>query len=290
MTSSRRALLRRWLLAGGTLTGGTAAVAAYGKAQALQPRVEEVTVSLPTLPLAFDGLRAVVLGDLHVCPSFPAGNLTPALALAQAAHPDLLLLVGDYICDREGDYATDMAACVQALEPLARSTTLGGFAAFGNHDFPAPPQDPPRALWSAAGITPLLDESVALSQEREQLWLVGLRSAISRPTNPKAVLSALPQDDTPRILLWHEPDRASFAADAGASLMLSGHTHGGQLVLPGVGPLRLPDEGKRYPGGLTYVERMPLYTTRGVGVLPPRMRLNCPPEVTVLTLRRQKAP
>ncbi|MBB6049642.1 metallophosphoesterase [Armatimonas rosea] len=290
MTSSRRALLRRWLLTGSTLAGSTAAVAAHGRAQALQPVVEEVTVSLPSLPFAFDGLRAVVLGDLHVCPSFPASQLAPALALAQAAKPDLVLLVGDYICDREGDYATDMAACVQALEPLARSARWGAFAAFGNHDFPAPPDDPPRALWRRAGITPLLDESVALARENDFLWLVGLRSVISRPTNVQGVLGALPQDDTPRILLWHEPDRASFAAEAGASLMLSGHTHGGQLVLPGVGPLRLPDEGKRYPAGLTYVEGMPLYTTRGVGVLPPRVRLNCPPEVTVLTLRRQKAP
>ena len=286
MASSRRALLRRWFLTGSTLAGSTAAVAAQARAQALQPVVEEVTISLPTLPRAFDGLRAVVLGDLHVCPSFPSSQLAPALALAQAAKPDLVLLVGDYICDREGDYATDMAACVRALEPLARSARWGAFAAFGNHDFPAPPDDPPCALWRRGGIKPLLDESVALTNEKESLWLVGLRSAISRPTNVQAVLGALPQDNLPRILLWHEPDRASFAADAGASLMLSGHTHGGQLVLPGVGPLRLPDEGKRYPAGLTYVEGMPLYTTRGVGVLPPRIRLNCPPEVTVLTLRR----
>ncbi|WP_309707765.1 metallophosphoesterase, partial [Armatimonas sp.] len=120
---------------------------------------------LPDLPLAFDGLRTVVLGDLHVCPSFPAENLAPALALAKAAKPDLLLLVGDYICDREGDYNADMAACVKALEPLARSARLGAFAVFGNHDFPAPPLDPPSALWESAGITPLLDTVVPLTSE-----------------------------------------------------------------------------------------------------------------------------
>jgi hypothetical protein len=245
--------------------------------------VESITVTLPQLPLAFDGLRAVILGDLHVCPSFPAESLTPALALAKAAKPDLLLLVGDYICDREGDYNADMTACVNALEPLARSARRGAFAVFGNHDFPAPPLDPPQELWESAGITPLLDTIASLRSEKAELEIAGLRSAISRPTDPKALLKS---SKAPCILLWHEPDRASFAADAGASLMLSGHTHGGQLVLPGVGPLRLPDEGKRYPAGLTYVERMPLYTTRGVGVLPPRMRLNCPPEVTVLTLKR----
>ncbi|WP_395092293.1 metallophosphoesterase [Armatimonas sp.] len=279
--------MRRWLLSGGILGSGTAALAVYGRHEAHQPVVENVTVTLPTLPLAFDGLRAVVLGDLHVCPSFPAANLAPALALAKAAQPELVLLVGDYVCDREGDYGADMAACISALEPLARSARLGAFASFGNHDFPTPPLDPPHTPWASAGITPLFDSAAQLQSEKALLWLVGLRSAISRPTNPQAVLGALPtKDAAPRVLLWHEPDRAALAAKAGASLMLSGHTHGGQLVVPGVGPLRLPQEGRRYPAGLVYVEGMPLYTTRGVGVLPPRMRLNCPPEVTVLTLKR----
>ena len=228
-----------------------------------------------------------MLGDLHVCPSFPAENLAPALTLAKAAQPELVLLVGDYVCDREGDYMADMAACISALEPLARSARLGAFASFGNHDFPVPPLDPPHELWESAGITPLLDSSAQLQSEKAFLWLVGLRSALSRPTDPQAVLGALPNKDAaPRLLLWHEPDRALLAAKAGASLMLSGHTHGGQLVVPGVGPLRLPQEGRRYPAGLVFVEGMPLYTTRGVGVLPPRMRVNCPPEVTVLTLKR----
>ncbi len=150
-----------------------------------------------------------------------------------------------------------------------------------------PPLDPPHALWASAGIVPLLDSAAQLQSEKALLWLVGLRSAISRPTNPQTVLGTLTNKGTaPRLLLWHEPDRASLAAEAEASLMLSGHTHGGQLVVPGVGPLRLPREGRRYPAGLVYVEGMPLYTTRGVGVLPPRMRINCPPEVTVLTLKR----
>ncbi len=281
--------MRRWLLSGGLLGGSTAALAAYGKYEAHHPVVESITIALPTLPLAFDGLRAVVLGDLHVCPSFPVANLAPALTLAQAAKPDVLLLVGDYICDREGDYYADMEACASALEPLAKSARLGAFASFGNHDFPPPPFDPPIAFWQHAGVTPLLDTSATISSEKAQLVVVGLRSAISRPTRPKAVLAGLRKKEAPCLLLWHEPDRAALAAQAGAALMLSGHTHGGQVVLPGFGPLRLPKEGKRYPVGLVYVEGMPLYTTRGVGVLPPRVRLNCPPEVTILTLKRSTA-
>ncbi len=115
--------------------------------------------------------------------------------------------------------------------------------------------------------------------------MVGLRSSIKRPTAPGPVLARL-HDEAFRLLLWHEPDRAGESALAGASLQLSGHTHGGQVVVPGVGPLVLPPQGRKYPAGLFRVGGMPLYVTRGIGMLPPRMRICCPPEITLLTLRR----
>jgi predicted MPP superfamily phosphohydrolase len=114
---------------------------------------------------------------------------------------------------------------------------------------------------------------------------VGMRSAISRPVSPVSVLAQAPSGAC-RIALWHEPDRAPEVQRGGASLLLCGHTHGGQLALPGLGPLRLPVLGQRYPGGLYWLGPMPLYVTRGLGVLPPRLRFCCPPEVTLLTLRR----
>jgi len=287
---TRRALLRRWLLRGALATGGSGvALAAYGKAQVLSPVLERVTITLPDLPLAFDGLTAALLADLHVCPSFPAENLAPALALVQAAKPDLLLLAGDYISAPEGEYLTDMEACARALSPGAHAARLGAYACFGNHDFPPPPADPPRKLWLSTGIIPLLDERVAIRSEKAQLWLIGLRSSLSRPVDTNTALHKTKGEKTARIVLWHEPDNAERAARAGASLMLSGHTHGGQVVVPGVGPLRLPQAGRKYPVGLVTVEGMPLYTTRGVGALPPRVRLNCPPEVTLLTFRRGHA-
>lgn len=262
------------------------ALAAYGKAQVLSPVLERVAITLPDLPLAFDGVTVALLADLHVCPSFPAENLAPALALVQAAKPDLLLLAGDYVSAREGEYLTDMGACAQALSPIAHAARLGAYACFGNHDFPPPPADPPRKLWLREGIVPLLDERVAIRSEKAQLWLIGLRSSLSRPVDTNRALQSSIGATTARIVLWHEPDNAERAARGGASLQLSGHTHGGQVVVPGLGPLRLPQAGRRYPAGLVWVKGMPLYTTRGVGALPPRLRLNCPPEVTLITLRR----
>lgn len=281
---TRRALMGRaaWALGGGV--GATTIYAAAG--EPFQPRLTRVDVPLAGLPPGLDGLTIAQLSDLHVQPGFPARHLRPAIELANAQRPDLIALTGDYINDHAGDKLEYMAACVGELTRL--QARQSAFAVFGNHDFPdwrADPPDPPRALWEAAGITPLFDEAVPLFHGGATLWIAGLRSSLVRPTWPENILRRLPASD-PCLLLWHEPDRAPESARAGATLQLSGHTHGGQIRLPGGGPLVLPPQGRRYPAGLFRVGAMALYVTRGVGMLPPLVRLNCPPEVTLLTLRR----
>jgi predicted MPP superfamily phosphohydrolase len=92
------------------------------------------------------------------------------------------------------------------------------------------------------------------------------------------------------VALMHEPDIADYAAEAGIDLQLSGHSHGGQVRIPGVGPLILPRFGRKYSMGLARVgDRTQVYTNRGIGVLEPRVRFNCPPEVTLIRLTRQPA-
>jgi len=197
------------------------------------------------------------------------------------------VLTGDYVNDSRTlpERAEDMAACAREVARLR--APLGVFAIFGNHDFPPPPADPPLGPWRNAGVTPLLDEAAPLTIRGARLFLIGLRSSLVRPIRPEQVLDALPRDArTARLLLWHEPDRADESARAGAGAQLSGHTHGGQVVLPGTGPLVLPPQGQKFPAGRYDVEGMPLYVTRGVGMLPPRVRFCCPPEVTVLRLWR----
>ncbi|MGC4044595.1 MAG: metallophosphoesterase [Armatimonas sp.] len=276
-TMTRRGLARFLGLTGGGVLAGLH--------EPFCPVIVERTITLATLPIAFHGLRVLHLSDLHLQQAFPAGALLPALTMAQTTRPDLLLLTGDYIYDQEPGSAKTMAACAALLEPLARLCPLGAYCVFGNHDFPLPPADPARAPWQEAGIRPLFDEVAALQKNGETLYLIGLRSAISRPVTPMTVMAQAPSGSC-RIVLWHEPDRAEEVHAAGGSLMLSGHTHGGQVVLPGVGPLRLPTQGKRYASGLYQLGQMPLYVTRGLGVLPPRIRFCCPPEITVLTLHR----
>jgi hypothetical protein len=183
-----------------------------------------------------------------------------------------------------------MEACVAAISAGLRDVASAGiFAAFGNHDFRYL-GDPPRSLWEQAGITPLLDEIRPLERSRggARIWIAGLRSFLMRPVEPAPVLSKAPRGAV-RVVLWHEPDRAHDAQRAGGALQLSGHTHGGQVRLPGQqGAFVLPPGGKRYPSGRFDVGGMRLYVTRGVGLLTPMVRLNCPPEVTLLTLRRRR--
>jgi predicted MPP superfamily phosphohydrolase len=279
---SRRRFLRQ--LGGGAAAtvGGTYVYARW--LEPFRPVVERVTITLPFLPPTFDGFRIAHLSDLHIQPAFPAKRLEPVLALLEAEKPDLVALTGDYVYDQIGERDRWTAECVSALRGL--KAPQGVFTTFGNHDFPDKIGDPRRDVWEKAGIQPLINETTLVEREGETIHLIGLRSMIMRPVNPFEVISPLPQETT-RILLWHEPDDAGRAAAAGASLQLSGHTHGGQVVVPGYGPPRLPIGGQRYPAGLFNVAGMPLYVTRGVGVLPPLVRLNCPPEVTLLTLRRR---
>jgi predicted MPP superfamily phosphohydrolase len=278
---SRRQLLRG--LGAGIVGLGAGTVAYSAGFEPFHPVVERVDIPIVGLPRAFEGFRIAQLSDLHVQPGFGADALVPALKLAQAETPDLFAITGDYINDDAPDPDDHMHACARALAGLKAPS--GVFATFGNHDYPPPPADPSPLPWAAAGIRTLSDEVVPIHRGSDSIYLVGLRSFTKRPVAPAEILRLAPPRAT-KIVLWHEPDRAEECALGGAALQLSGHTHGGQVVLPWIGPPLLPAGGRKYPSGLFTVAGMPLYVTRGVGLLNPRLRLNCPPEVTLLTLRR----
>ena len=118
----------------------------------------------------------------------------------------------------------------------------------------------------------------------DSLHLAGVGDVFVRDDNLDLVLKRLPIDGA-AILLAHEPDFGDLSASTGRfDLQISGHTHGGQVVLPFFGPPILPDLGTRYPSGLYHIGEMLLYTNRGVGMSLPPIRFNCRPEITVFTL------
>ena len=298
---TRRQAVSRFLQTTAIVGGGS--LLWEGLREAHAPQIVSHTIYLPHLPPAWEGLKVAHLSDLHIQRAFPGVALFPMLDLLRQIKPDLIALTGDYVVGYHADKQARLEECVETLQELpkiARMGKEGVFVSFGNHDFPQEgeslslkslkfknPNDPDRVIWQDRQMTPLIEEVIELARGREKIYLAGLRSLIMRPTHPTALLSTVPPQTT-RIVLWHEPDGSPQAMQAGASLMLSGHTHGGQIIVPGYGPLLHPQGGEFYSQGLFAVGQMSLYVTRGIGLLPPLLRVGCPPEVTLLTLKRKE--
>jgi predicted MPP superfamily phosphohydrolase len=161
---------------------------------------------------------------------------------------------------------------------------LGVYAVLGNHDYWVGFLNLMIRSVAAAGVRLLRNEAVPLTRGSSTLYLVGIDDLWLRLANIRQALETVPGNAC-KIALMHEPDFADIAAQAEIDLQLSGHSHGGQVRVPGIGPLILPRYGEKYPMGFYRVGNFTrLYTNRGVGVLPPGVRFNCPPEITLITL------
>lgn len=242
--------------------------------------VETVQVKLARLPRAFDGMTIVHLSDLHHGPYVSLNQIERAVALANQAQPDVVVITGDFI----GMSARYMKPCVQALMKLeARS---GIYAVFGNHDYVLGYVEQSLATIKASAIQLLRNQSARLRVGAEQIALVGVDDVWMKLADVKRALKGLPEELC-KIALVHEPDYADVVAKEKVDLQLSGHSHGGQVKIPGWGPLILPRFAEKYFEGLNRVgDLLQVYTTRGVGLVKPAVRFNCPPEVTVIKLAR----
>jgi predicted MPP superfamily phosphohydrolase len=242
------------------------------------PGLEHVSIPAPAGNEGLVGLRIGFITDTHVGPFISPDDLARATALVAAERPDLILLGGDYVSESPR-YA---GATAEVLGELVSETPFGAFAVLGNHDLSVSESKVTAAL-TAVGISVLRNQAALLTFRGETLWVVGIDETLLGRPDPPAAFSQVPAGET-SLALWHEPQFATHAAAQGAFLQLSGHTHGGQIRLPGVGPVGLPVHGKRHVMGLSHADGMPVYTARGVGVYRPPLRFNCPPEVTIVTL------
>ncbi|MGN6565086.1 MAG: metallophosphoesterase [Thermomicrobiales bacterium] len=240
-------------------------------------RLEDVTVPLVGLPPGLAGVRIGFLTDIHHDPGRPVALLRRAVRLLNDTRPDVILLGGDYVNSTATDIDRPLALLGQLRAPL------GVFGVLGNHDYGAG-GDSSAARLAGAGITVLRNQSVRLvAPGGAPFWVAGLDSTARRHDDLGEALACVPAGGS-RILLAHEPEVADEALARGlrVDLQLSGHSHGGQVVLPGLGAPLLPFLGRRYVSGL-HLEPT-IYTGRGVGGVPPYIRFNCPPEAAVLTL------
>jgi predicted MPP superfamily phosphohydrolase len=243
-----------------------------------EPVVERIALPLPAAHGDLAGFRIGFVTDPHVGPTFSPKALSSNVAGLAKERLDLLLLGGDYVSESPR-YAPGTAG---VFAELATGIPNGALAVLGNHDCAVGSWKVTQALESA-GIRVLRNEAANVRVGPSSLWIVGIDDALLGTPDLPAAFAAVPPG-TPALCLWHEPDLAEQAARAGAFAQLSGHSHGGQLRFPFFGPLVLPPLGRRFVQGMHEAAGMPVYTSRGVGVYRPPVRLRCPPEVTVVTL------
>lgn len=264
-------------------------------------RVEHLTIPIANLPANLSGTKLVQLTDFHYDGMrLSEWLLEEAIAAANEAEADLILLTGDFITWE----TAPIYGLVKRLKHL--QSRLGIYAVLGNHDhyFPGAKIEVANAL-NSVGIRVLYNE--AIYPLGSELALVGLADFWSGDFKPEAVMASVDLE-IPRIVLSHNPDTAENLQKYRIDLQLSGHTHGGQIVIPGIGPLyawvrkigyAIPQPVRKWiplisacdrvvihwewASGLHQVGSNLLYVNRGLGTYPPG-RLFCPPEVTVITL------
>lgn len=275
---SRRTLLKMF---GYTVLGsGVAALSTYGYSFRMETQwlqLERVTIPVKNLGSSFEGFKIALLSDFHLYPHTEIELIRRAVAMANDLKPDLVAILGDYVLD-EADSIFELAPVLARL-----NAPHGVFSILGNHDHWKGATIVRRAL-EESGLLVLNNSGLTLSRGKDRIYLAGLDDGWVRRSNLSQALEKQPQG-VPTILLMHEPDFAdTFSADGRISLQLSGHSHGGQVRLPGIGAPVLPRYGSRYDQGLYRLQDMWLYTNRGIGVTRPPLRFNCRPEVTEITL------
>jgi len=269
---------------------GLATVAYGGFFERTHVVVRRVDVPLERLPDAFDGFTIAQLSDLHYHPLFSANVIRKAVELVEGLAPDLVALTGDFVTVpelRNYDRAAAEKAvpCAELLAPL--KPKLGTFAVLGNHDTHTDPGLVTEAL-SGRGIRVLRNEAAPVERDGARIWLAGVGDVLTGFARLDATLEPLPPSESV-VLLAHEPDFADVSARRGVDLQLSGHSHGGQVSLPLLGPVVLPELARKYPRGLRKVGRTALYTNVGLGTIIVPIRVLAPPEVTLLRLRVSRA-
>ncbi len=268
MAISRRTLLKTLVATG---IGATTGAGAYG---ALYERdaigLTSVEVPVADLPPGLAGLRIGLMTDVHRSRWVSAEDVTAAVTLLLAAAPDLIVLGGDYVTWGDPAFVGPAAEALSAL-----SAPHGVFGILGNHDSDREMAD---AL-SDKRVQMLKDARTRLTINGEPLHLAGLRYWTRRPADIASVLRGATGTV---VLLAHDPRRLRDAAALNVPLVLSGHTHGGQVVLPGIGPLA----ARRFPivSGIGRQGRTSIFVSRGVGTVYVPIRINCPPEVALVTL------
>ncbi len=276
---------RSFLIGGGAaaLTLGLYA-GTYGRHQL---EVTHQTFAIANLPDSFVGMRLAQISDLHLEEYTEPSYLRRVVQQVNALDPEMVLLTGDFVSRGPGPHSVAMKAAGLAAEILSELKAPQRVAILGNHDVGVNADWVVREL-ETHGTPVLVDSFLPLERNRERLYICGSDDAGTRVPDPFLAIPADPR--APVIYLVHEPDYLDIFKHHPrfplVDLMLSGHSHGGQIRLPVIGPLVLPPMGKTYSEGLYRAGKLQLYVNRGIGTVGLPFRLNCPSEITHITLQR----
>jgi len=255
-------------------------------------------VRLKHLPPAFDGLKVGQITDIHAGPLVPSQLIKKGVDLILTERPDLIVLTGDFVSGATKMLSTSYGGFKQrhfdyCMEKLGRlKAPLGVFSVLGNHDFWSGPKVTAKIVRGLEniGVRVLRNEAVPLERDGRSLYVLGVDDYWEHSFSLTKALRGIPSD-TCRILLSHNPDvnESIDSLRKPIDLIISGHTHGGQIVLPFAGALYMPSPfGQKYRAGLISDGPRQTYVSRGLGLFFVPVRINCPPDVTVLTLHQEQ--
>ena len=286
-TTSARTVSRRQFLRMSALAAGAGLVAYSGLWDRHHLELVEQTIRLRRLPEAFHGLRIAQVSDIHYDEFSEPYFVREMVRRINALNPDVVVLTGDFVTAGLLSRHITARLTYPCAEVLSGIQCPHRIASLGNHDALVGWPIVVDAL-KVHGIPTLVNSSLAFERNGSRLWFAGLPSTLEDVPKLDEAIPRQTASNEPVILLAHEPDYAPHVVKhGGVDLMLSGHTHGGQVRLPFIGTPRsmLAAGGRRFVHGHFNVGPMQLYVNRGIGTVKIPVRFLCPPELTLFTLQ-----
>ena len=275
-----------------TATCGAAGLALYGgEFERHKIELTHQNISVQGLPEAFDGFTIAQLSDVHLDEYTEPFLLREAVDHINRLKPDIVLLTGDYVSYEVLPKNLTVRAAWQCGSLLGELDCTQRYAVFGNHDVMVGEEPVGEAL-KAHGMTMLRNAAIPLERSGGRIWIAGIDDPVmGNPDLDKTLPASIRKaTNEPVVMMCHAPDYVdeivAHPAAKSVALIMSGHTHGGQVRLPFVGALRLPPGGKKYVQGLFQLGHTQLYVNRGLGSVGLPVRFDCPPEITSYTLRK----
>jgi predicted MPP superfamily phosphohydrolase len=291
---SKSHLTRRRFLKAGLYTAGGLALYS-GEIERHWVEVTQRDVHLRGLPSAFDGMRIAQISDIHMDEFTEPFFLRHVVDKINQIKPDAVLITGDFITAKLGmnlgSTRFALGAAWQCANILTGLECKALYASLGNHDVNVGAKQVSAAL-VANGITVLRNACLPIERGGGRIWLAGLDDPLEGKPDPELAIPASIRNapNEPIVLMCHAPDYADHLltqpAGQAIDLMLSGHSHGGQIRFPLVGAMVLPPLARKYVKGWFQLGRLQLYVNRGIGTIGLPLRFDCPPEITSITLRR----